>query len=371
MTSDAPTIATIIVPAWRLSRELGECLDALANLGDGPSFEVVVVINGGGDEIASVAEGHRIVDRVVRLEANVGFGAACNLAARDARGEYLVFLNDDTRVDPFWLRALVDAAEADPARAIVASLLLEFDGAVQEAGSRLTSHGGTVQLGRGLSLDDAKARGLLEARRIDYGSGAALLVGTEWFRRVGGFDPIFEPAYFEDVDLSLRIAELGGIAWFEPKAKALHHSGRSTSSDRWFRQFAANRSGSRFVQRWAELLASTVDEDAPPSAHHEVPRAERPAAVATAIDDAVLEQSSVRHALDTAQDYTTWLVSHLEREGDRHLEIEWWAHPESKAALIDRNRALHRRVLDLEARGPLGVAKARVGLWLNQRRSGR
>lgn len=333
---DAPA-ATIVIPAWRVTDELTACLDAVAGLTDPPAFEVVVVLNGAPAEVRAIAEEHPVVDRTIGLPANVGFGAACNLAAREASGRYLVFLNDDTSVDPAWLSALVAAADADPGRAMVASLLLDVDGRVQEAGSRLRADAGTVQFGRGLTVDAARDAGLLDARRVDYGSGAALLVRADWFDRLGGFDPLYEPAYFEDVDLALRVAEAGGTVWFEPAARVTHHSGGSTSGDPWFRAWAADRSGRLFLERWTEVLANAVGEDAPVTSTIAVPRAERPPA------------RPAHSERDLGAEYAAWLAERLQRA-------------------TERNDQLARRVIDLEGRGPLGMLKARIGLWLNARR---
>jgi len=330
-------MATVIIPAWRVTDELRACLDSLAELDDPPPFEVIVVLNGSPSEVREIVATHEIVGRVIDLDANVGFGAACNLAARVADGQYLVLLNDDTRVDPLWLSSLVASAEADPRRAIVSSLLLNPDGSVQEAGSRLRSDGGTVQLGKGLDVDSARAAGLLAPRIVDYGSGAALLIRADWFRRLGGFDPMYEPAYFEDADLALRVAEAGGAVWFEPAAKVVHHSGSSTSQDAWFRQFAADRSGTRFIHRWSSVLANAVADGAPVATTIDVPRAERPSA------------PTHDGPPEIADEYTNWLVEQLGRERAR-------------------NEELTARVRDLEARGPLGVLKARIGLRLNARR---
>jgi GT2 family glycosyltransferase len=348
--------ASIVIVAWRLVDELRECLDSVAASVDAPPFEVILVLNGAPAEAAEIGHSHPIVTRVITRYANIGYGAACNLAAAQATGDNIVFLNDDTVVDPFWLKTLVDASVPDDRQAVT-SLLLNFDGTVQEAGSRILTHGGTQQIAKGATLEEATAGGALERRMVDYGSGAALLVRRAAFESIGGFDVLFEPAYFEDVDMELRLREKGIAIWLEPDAKVLHHSGKSTITDRWFRMFAANRSGQRFIERWAHILVSAPAVDDALDALCVVPLTERE--LATTSEALSLEDNSATVALAFSRDYEAWLVDRLEQHSDIH-DIATSPSGPKRAELI-------RRILDLESRGPVGVAKMRAGLWMNQR----
>lgn len=303
--------ASVIIVAWRLVAELEECLDALAlSEGVGP-FEVIVVLNGAQPATAKIAKSHHIVTRVIARNSNFGFGAACNIAASVATGENLIFLNDDTRVERDWLSALISTSERRPNAGAVASLLINSDGSIQEAGSRVLSHGGTQQWGKGLSREEAEDQGLLRPRVIDYGSAAALLIRRSLFEALGGYDPLFEPAYYEDVDLQLRLRELGRSIWFEPGARVVHHSGLSTRSDQWFRRFAANRSGQRFIERWAEMLSTAPSPDSPVDYLGNVGSRMRPV-VRTSVASVDIDNSD-RMALAIANDYAAWLAAQLDQ----------------------------------------------------------
>lgn len=360
-----PIRASVIVVAWRLVEEFEDCLDAIKASIDPPAHEVIVVLNGASESIAQIARTHPAVTRTIVREANIGFGAACNLGATAANAEYLVFLNDDTRVDPRWLSNLVAAADADESRGAVSSLLLNYEGTVQEAGSRVLSHGGTMQLGKGLDLARASELGMLRGRPVDYGSAAALLVRRAWFEKVGGFDPMFEPAYFEDVDLQLRLREAGTTVWFEPEAKLLHYAGRSTRTENWFRHFAANRSGHQFIERWAKVLPSAAAADDPLDRLCDVPRRSREIARRTStaqVDD------SLAIALAISRDYEDWLVVQLDKLSDVHVDFAMNPLAPSRKELVEQLDELVPRLRDLESRGPLGVAKMRIGLWFARRR---
>jgi GT2 family glycosyltransferase len=361
-----PVDASIVVIAWRLTDELRECLDSISSSVDAPPHEVIVVLNGASPEVESVVAQHAAVTRMVRRSANIGFGAACNLGAHVAAGRNVIFLNDDARVEPFWLKAITEAADEDPQRFAVASLLLNFDGTVQEAGSRVLQHGGTVQLAKGLTIDESHALGAMESRRIDYGSAAALLVNRQRFEAAGGFDPLFEPAYFEDVDLQFRLREMGGYVWLESEARVRHHSGRSTQSDHWFRHFAAARSGYRFVERWGKVLATAPAADDPVREICTVRPRSRAVGARAPIDPAVDDSPTI--ALAIAHGYQEWLAAEVDRLHDLHAEILADPSAPSRRQLINRVQELTDRLSDLEKRGPVGVLRMRIGLWSISRR---
>jgi GT2 family glycosyltransferase len=260
--TDSPTVSVVVL-SWRLGAQLLSCLAALAGQVDAPPFEVVLVQNG-ASRAARAAASQVTGAVVVDLTENAGFGGGCAAGAARARGTSLVFLNDDAVVDRGWLAALTARADAPDRPVAVGSLLLDTDGRVQEAGSRVLSSAGTLQLGRGATLDEARAAGLLESRPVDYCSAAALWVERSAFDRVGGFDELFTPAYFEDVDLQFRLRlRLGRSVVVEPSAVAHHASGASTGSDPLYREFLGLRNGRAFSARWAATLADAPEADAP------------------------------------------------------------------------------------------------------------
>lgn len=246
---------SIIIPAWRLTDELQDCLDALAAQVNAPTLEVIVVVNGGDKAVSQVARDHPLHPTVRDLPVNIGFGRACNLGASTACGEYLVFLNDDTQVEPNWLAAAKAAGE-QPGVGAVVPLLLEMDGeTVMEAGARIVGEAEYHPFGIGQTIAEAAEAGVLAPRNVDYGSGAAILISADLFRKLGGFDPIFAPAYYEDTDLQFRIRAAGYTIWFEPTARVRHHANRSTKDLYAFREFASERSRALFLTRWRDVLA--------------------------------------------------------------------------------------------------------------------
>lgn len=264
--------ASVIVLSQRDPAMLARCLRALvASVPPDLAYEVVLLLNAASPDVFGyVRRGVRGATLIVS-DVNLGFGGGCNRAARDARGEYLVFLNDDTEVRPRWLEVLVRTADEHPRAGAVGSRLLFPDGSVQEAGSVLFSDGTTAPVGRGLP-PDSSAYGFL--RRVDYCSAGSLLVRAETFDRVGGFDPRYFPAYYEDADLCLAIRAEGEEVLYDGRSQVLHLESASTRTH--FKHFLFARNLTQFRQKWAGLLTGQPPPPpAPPTLDSLRPAVER------------------------------------------------------------------------------------------------
>ena len=153
---------------------------------------------------------------------------SCNAAAEKASGEYLFFLNNDTVVHEGAIDELLALAEAKPDAGLVGSMLLFPDGYLQEAGGILWSDGSAWNYGR--SDDPAKPE-YGYVRETDYISGAAVLTPRRVWDRLGGFDPLFAPAYCEDSDYAMRVRGLGLKVYFAPTSMVSHFEGVSHGTD--------------------------------------------------------------------------------------------------------------------------------------------
>jgi GT2 family glycosyltransferase len=244
--------ASIVIPVWNQLEYTRSCLAALrANTAD-HLYEVVLIDNGSTDgtpEFLATLDGKV---RVVRNSENLGFGHACNAGARIARGQYLVFLNNDTAPQPGWLEALLAMAESDPAIGAAGSKLLFPDGRLQEAGARVSRDGLGWPFGRG---GDPEAAIYNRSCEVDYCSGASLLVRREAFWKLGGFDLRFAPAYYEDTDLCFGIRRLGLRVMYCPASRVTHFESQTAGTDiitGLRRYLILNRP--KFVAKWADEL---------------------------------------------------------------------------------------------------------------------
>ena len=203
-------------------------IDAIASLVDSMAdeqlrYEIIVVDNRhpvaarrSRNELAVSTDGVR----VVFPERNLGFAGGCELGALHARGRVLAFVNPDLVVSPGWLRPLLDGLERGAS--IVAPLFLDPDGSVQEAGHVLYADGSTAPITAPATL------GGHDVRRPDYASAACWLIERSEHERLGGFDPDFHPAFYEDVEFALRAARFGGGLRVVTDVGVTHHHGMGT-----------------------------------------------------------------------------------------------------------------------------------------------
>jgi GT2 family glycosyltransferase len=230
--------ASVIVLNYNGKRFLDACLDALAAQRLPGGCEVLLVDNGSQDgSVEHVRDRHGWV-RVLEIGRNAGFSTANNIAMREARGRHLVLLNNDTRVRPGWLQALVSAAEASPRAGAVTSKLVFADrpGVIQNAGVLLLDDGGGGDRGTG-----EPDRGQYDERAEVFGfCGAAALLRREMLGDVGSLDETFF-SYYEDTDLSWRMRLRGWTVLYEPRA-VVEHVHSATSEERsFFFTFHADR----------------------------------------------------------------------------------------------------------------------------------
>ena len=241
---EAPDVSIVVV-AYGTGPIL---IDTLATVAEAarqdpePSVEVIVVSN------PHPVHGQRaLVDlrlatcgvHVVVASHNSGFGGGCELGALSARGELLAFVNPDVEVPPGWLRPLVDAVGSEPgAPRIAAPMLVDADGHVQEAGQRLYRTGATAPILRPAVADEPFA--------VDYASAACWVMTRLTHEQVGGFDATYHPAYFEDVDLALRVRRAGGRCVVVPSVQLVHHRGGGTPDE----AAPASAQRDRLLERW-------------------------------------------------------------------------------------------------------------------------
>lgn len=245
--------ASVIVPVYGQLAMTLDCLAALALHSGEVEMEVIVVDDASTDDTPRVLPGIEGL-RYQRMPANAGFIAACNEGARLARGEFLVFLNNDTLVQPGWLQALLDTFTTHPDTGLAGAMLVYPDGRLQEAGGLVFADGSGWNLGRFDSPGDPR-HGYV--REVDYCSGAAIAVAAELFQRLGGFDSHYAPAYYEDTDLAMRVRAAGLKVRYQPASVVVHREGATSGTDLASGTKAYQRvNQKKFQARWDEVLQS-------------------------------------------------------------------------------------------------------------------
>jgi GT2 family glycosyltransferase/glycosyltransferase involved in cell wall biosynthesis len=190
----APPHVTVVVPTRHNREMLERCLPSLART-DYPSFDVRVVDNGGRstEREAWYDQFRDLLDLDVRWwDEPFNYSRVNNVTARDARGEVLVFLNDDTdMVDPGWMREMVSWA-VSPGIGLVGLKLLDAEGLIQHGGVVVGVNGFADHLFAGMPAHAETIFGGTDwYRDLLSVTAACVAVRRELFEQVGGFDERF------------------------------------------------------------------------------------------------------------------------------------------------------------------------------------
>jgi GT2 family glycosyltransferase len=220
---------SIIIPFRDRLELLRNCLRSLSR-GSYREFEVILVDNGSADRrtLKFLARGRpRGQFQVVESPGEFNFSRLCNSGAARAAGDYLLFLNNDTEVlEPDWLGNLIRPA-LDQRVGVVGATLLYPNRTIQHAGLFPRDDGLWVHLNRGRPEDFPGEGGeLLVPRSVPAVTGACLLVRSDLFRELAGFDERF-PAAYNDIDFCVRVRAKGLLIVISPDARLLHYEGLS------------------------------------------------------------------------------------------------------------------------------------------------
>ncbi len=256
-----PVVSIVVVLFNNAALNL-QCLTSI-HAQQATPLELIVVDNASTDETTL------LLDRlegctVLRQQENLHFLRAANIGARAARGRHLLFLNNDTTLCSQALAEACGILDREADVGAVGGQILLLDGSLQEAGSIIWQDGSTSGYGRGTDPMDPSYQ---FQRDVDYCSGAFLMVRRAVFDQLGGFDPLFAPAYYEDTDLCVRIWEAGLRVVYSPRIRIVHVESSSYGADGSIKRHIVNnrerfkhRHASRLQRAWArhttdELLA--------------------------------------------------------------------------------------------------------------------
>ncbi|MDL2252551.1 glycosyltransferase family 2 protein [Ruminococcaceae bacterium OttesenSCG-928-I18] len=228
---------SIIIPNCDHIPDLDRCIRSIYEKTRYLQFEVIVVENN-SQVVDTFSYYEELVNTYPRCKVvvydeskNFNFPLVCNYGRQSARGHYLLFLNNDTEViTPEWIDEMLQLCQLEEI-AVVGAMLYYPDNTVQHAGV-ITGLGGYAGHSHKYAYRGKSGYMFRQAcvQELSAVTGACMMVKTEVFDQVGGFDAGFSVAY-NDVDFCLRVRRRGKSVVFTPYAELYHHESKSRGSD--------------------------------------------------------------------------------------------------------------------------------------------
>ena len=214
-----PGVVSVIIVNYRGAADTIACVREFEKVAwPAERLEIVIVDNDSGDGSEETLRSALPQATVLQSGANLGFAGGCNFGVRHATGEFIGFINNDARPGEFWISAAVEALEADPVVGAVASKVLDWEGKlVDYVDGSLTWFG--MGYKREAEWPDSPEYDV--EKDVLFGTGAAMLMRTDIYEKVGGFDERFF-MFYEDVDLGWRLNLLGYRVRYVPRSLAYH-----------------------------------------------------------------------------------------------------------------------------------------------------
>jgi GT2 family glycosyltransferase len=243
---------SIIVPVYNQVAHTLACAISLYESDPASTFELIIADDCSTDETKEIFGRLHPNVRVVRTKENFGFLRNSNHAAKSARGEFLVFLNNDMVVLPGWLDEMMETFVMHSNCGMCGSKLLNLDGTLQEAGGIYWNDGSAWNYGRGKNPESSEFN---YQKEVDYCSGASICLRKSVWDSHNGFDESYAPAYCEEADLAFCLRSRGLQTIYQPDSVGIHLEGVSHGTDKnhGIKQHQI-KNMQKILIRWSEVL---------------------------------------------------------------------------------------------------------------------
>lgn len=256
---DGEPLVSIIIPNKDHIEDLELCLSSLTSMSTWYNYEVIVVENNSEkEETFDYYKGfswHYPKVRLLTWKDEFNYSSINNFAAKEANGDYLLFLNNDVEIiTPQWLEEMLQICQQESVSAVGAKLYYPDD-TIQHAGVVIGLGGIAGHIMCRASRDNPGYFGrMISVQEISAVTAACMMVKRADFESVGGFDETFTVA-FNDIDLCMKLRKAGKKIVFTPHAELYHYESKSRGmEDTPEKQYRFEKEITRFKEKWAEIL---------------------------------------------------------------------------------------------------------------------
>lgn len=258
------TKISVVILNWNKALMTVQCvLTALMNANSKKSVEIIVVDNGSNDsDFSQLFKLNKISNlKIIRNKTNRFYGEANNIGVEASSGKYILLLNNDAFLSPNWDQLLLSPILEQEADATGPKFVFP-DGRLQEAGGQINPCGQNIQIGKGLSSSEAAFN---VNRYVSHISAACFMLSKEDYLSIGGFDQRYEPAYYEDADLTAKLSHFSKRIMYLPECEVIHIENATSKDPNIGFDFGSLISTNRtkFVQRWSKELLNIEKTNIP------------------------------------------------------------------------------------------------------------
>lgn len=252
-------LVSILIPNKDHTEVLHQCITSILEKSSYANYEILIIENNSEEQetfayYEQLKTEERI--RVLRCETEWNYSYINNYGAKEARGEYLLFLNNDTEViSPAWIEQMLVFAQRKDVGAVGAKLFYP-DGTIQHGGVTLGIRG---VAGHAFHGEPGNSLGymnrLITVQNLSAVTAACMMVPANIFRQLNGFDENYKVA-FNDTDLCMRIRKAGYLIVFNPEVQLYHFESKSRGSDEMSEEKLErfNTESRRFQRQWCRQL---------------------------------------------------------------------------------------------------------------------
>ena len=221
------TVLSIIILSYNTKDLTLACLESIIkqykNELERKKVEMIVVDNASKPEFRIQNSEFRTYVKIIRNEDNFGFAKGCNIGAKNAKGKYILFLNSDTEVLDRGFLKMIELLDKNPKVAILGGKLHNADGTVQPSAGKFYSLFNLIIMLLGLERLGFLRSSPNKIQKVDWVSGACMIVRRNIFEKLNGFDEkLF--MYIEDMEICFRAKKLDFSTYFYPNLKLKHKS---------------------------------------------------------------------------------------------------------------------------------------------------
>ncbi len=215
---------SVVIINYKTRKMTADCVRSVISLFGGKDVEIILAINEAeDDEVDFFKDTFNDQIKIIANKVNLGFGKACNQAAKIAKGQFLFFLNSDTLIENNFLPIITSIFNSDSRVGIVSPLFKKPSGKEQLYGFGEFPDLFTPIISRIRMILNKDQ----EKKKVEWVSGAAMIIRKDLFNKLNGFDENFF-MYFEDIDICKRTAALGHKVYLCREIQLMHKEGASS-----------------------------------------------------------------------------------------------------------------------------------------------